>query len=434
MEDQAEYTRKLDEWKAKTLYSLLEEDLKDYLSNLSERYRFTFQEFRKLVQATRDLKMWQELPLSEYWEQYENEISSTLTGQARKKAILEKLQKKISELLTSENSYPSAGLSKPSRGALKILQKESNHPVFGMCPVASEKTVCCNLRTIDVVENCAYGCSYCTIQTFYDDEVVFHENLVEKLNAIQLEADRFYHIGTGQSSDSLVWGNRNGLLDALFNFARKHPNVLLELKTKSANTSYLLEHNVPENVVCSWSLNTETIADNEEHFTAPLEQRLQAAKRVTDKGIKVAFHFHPIIYYQGWDHEYPELGARVISEFDPDNVLFISFGSMTLIKPVIQKIRERGEPTKILQMEMFKDPHGKLTYSDEIKLKLFKTMNDTFKPWHGKVYRYLCMERAYFWDQVFGSHYPTNEEFEEDFGRQVMSKINRTQHCNNQLI
>ena len=78
-----------------------------------------------------------------------------------------------------------------------------------------------------------------------------------KLKKIELDPRRFYHFGTGQSSDSLVWGNKNGILDDLCTFARANPNVLLEFKTKSANIAYFLDHEIPENIVCSWSLNTD---------------------------------------------------------------------------------------------------------------------------------------------------------------------------------
>src|SRR3990172_8145513 len=122
-----------------------------------------------------------------------------------------------------------------------------------MCPVASEETVCCNLRTIDAVENCAFGCSYCTIQTFYSDTFKFDADFTTKLKKIKLDLNRFYHFGTGQSSDSLVWGNKNGTLDALCQFAKGAPNVLLEFKTKSNNLRYLLENDIPANIVCSWS-------------------------------------------------------------------------------------------------------------------------------------------------------------------------------------
>ena len=134
--------------------------------------------------------------------------------------------------------------------------------------------------TLDAVENCGFGCDYCSIQSFYHgDEIHFDSRLTEKLNALELDPESIYHIGTGQSSDSLMWGNRYGVLDALMTFARRHPNVILELETRSKNVAWLLKNPVPPNVICIWSLNPATIIENEEPLTASLEDRLAAAQR-----------------------------------------------------------------------------------------------------------------------------------------------------------
>ena len=62
-----------------------------------------------------------------------------------------------------------------------------------------------------------------------------------------------------------MWGNRGGILDEMCDFARAHPDVLLEFKTKSANVTYFLDpaRTVPANVVCSWSLNTPPVIEHE---------------------------------------------------------------------------------------------------------------------------------------------------------------------------
>jgi spore photoproduct lyase len=291
-----------------------------------------------------------------------------------------------------------------------------------MCPVASEETVCCNLRTIDAVENCGMGCSYCAVQTFYGDEVVFDAKLKEKLEAIELEDDRFYHIGTGQSSDALMWGNQHGLIDDLCDFARAHPNVLLEFKSKSKNVAYFLKHPTPPNIVLSWSLNTPTVIRNEEHFSASLEQRLRAARQVADRGIKLAFHFHPMVHYDCWQEDYAALAAAVTEQFDPSEVLFISLGSVTFIKPVIKALRQRATPTKMLQMEMVPGAKGKLSYPHELKVEMFGHMYEAFAPWQDDVFFYLCMEQASLWHSTFGFAYETNEAFEIEFGRRVRMK------------
>jgi len=48
---------------------------------------------------------------------------------------------------------------------------------------------------------------------------------------------------------TVMWGNRFGVLGALLDFARRHPNVVLELKIKSKNIAYLLKHPVPRNLI-----------------------------------------------------------------------------------------------------------------------------------------------------------------------------------------
>jgi len=392
-------------------------------TTLLDRYHLTFQERRQLEEFARDLQMWQEVSLEERWEALEKQTSPELSNIQKKKFIFKGIREQIQQLKQKPKVYGKTNGPKERKNPLQIQTKESERQIFGDCPVASEKTVCCNLKTLDAVENCAFECSYCTIQTFYGDKVHFDSNLKEKLKKIELDPNRFYHIGTGQSSDSLVWGNKNGILDDLCEFAQKNPNILLEFKTKSDNIHYFLENEIPRNIVCSWSLNTEMIASEEEKFTAPLDKRLKAARAVADRGVKVAFHFHPMVYYQGWQEDYANLAKEVQEQFLPKEVLFISMGSVTFIKPVIQEIRKRGGATKILQMELVKDPHGKLTYPDEIKIKMFQNMFQAFKSWHKNVFFYLCMEHARFWDVVFGWHYPTNEAFEKDFGVKTFSKI-----------
>jgi spore photoproduct lyase len=163
----------------------------------------------------------------------------------------------------------------------------------------------------------------------------------------------------------------------------------------------------------------------EEHFTVPLEERISSARALADKGIKVAFHFHPLVWYKGWREGYPKIAHVLMEEFKSDEVLFISFGSITLIKPVVQKIRLLGNPTKTLQMEFIKDPHGKLTYPDHMKIEMFKQLYDVFKPWREHVFFYLCMEKASIWEESLGYVYENNNDFEHEFGRQTMNKIGK---------
>jgi spore photoproduct lyase len=417
-----DYTTKFNSYLDRTLYANLSTGQQAFIRNISFRFGFTFQEFRQVVNACRDLWMWGEMELEEWWSAKERHRDDARV--MNKSVFLAEMRSYLHTLTTSEKVYKNTSYFKPAGKTMNpVVIDNSEKKISGLCPVASDKTVCCRLQTIDTVENCVLGCSYCTIQTFYTDRTVINTNLREKLNRIEIEPGRYYHFGSGQASDSLALGNHGGILDDVCDFARNHPNVLLELKTKSKNINYFLENTIPPNMVCSWSVNPEVIIRNEEHFTASLEERLAAARSLCDRGIKVGFHFHPMIYYQGWETDYPAIARDMMERFTPQQVLFLSFGSITLIKPVIQKIRARGIATKTLQMEFVPDPLGKLTYPDLVKIKMYRKIHEAFKSWQNRVYMYLCMEKAEIWKQVFGFVYANNFDFEQDFARQTIGRI-----------
>ena len=200
-----------------------------------DRYRFTVQEKRILQTIDSDLKQWGEGSIEEFWDY---SLEKKYEGKKLKKELISHIKNIYEQKRNSPTNYHDFNVkAKPQKIKIEELEKESLG--FGACPVASPKTRCCNLLTLDAVESCGFDCSYCSIQSFYNEgKVVFDKDFIKKLEAIEINPDEFYHIGTGQSSDSLMWGNRYGVLDALVEFARKNQNVLLEFKTKSDNISY----------------------------------------------------------------------------------------------------------------------------------------------------------------------------------------------------
>ncbi len=412
--------KKINLLKNDSIYSSLTLQNKDYLVELGSKYNFSYQELRQLMIISADFSMWKEKSVSEYV----SEIEKSLGPKADKKTVLGAVKRKWNSLKSAKIKYEPTGDRIKSRPKpRKVTQSDSKNEVFGMCPVASEKTVCCNLMTIDAVQGCSLGCSYCSIQTFYTDgKISVDKNLAEKLAKIPLDPNKKYHIGSGQSSDSLAIGNREGVLDAQLNFARNNPNIILEFKTKSDNIDYLLRSNVPNNVFVSWSLNPQLFIDNEEHGTASFNQRISSARALSDKGVLVGFHFHPIVYYEGYELDYTHIIKKVVSMFDPLEVAMISMGTLTFIKPAIKKLRSTGLSSNVLQIPMA-DAVGKSSYTKEIKKEIFGHVLNQFSSWNDTVFFYLCMEERSVWESVFGQAYIDNTEFENALFNSVSSKM-----------
>ncbi len=414
MVNMKEYEDKFESLIGKTNFKQLSKEAQAHFKERSLFYRFSFQELKQLTDMAIDFSMWNETGISELLDR---EYTS-------KKEAFNSIRTIHHALQNRPNSYENFDVSDHKVDQkFSFVEKEEETLALGMCPVASPNTRCCNLMTLDAVESCGFDCSYCSIQSFYNqNKIGFDANLAEKLKKLELDPNMTYHIGTGQSSDSLMWGNRAGILDALFEFARCNPNVILEFKSKSDNISYLLENDVPHNILCTFSLNTKTIVENEEHLSASLEKRINAARRLADKGVKIGFHFHPIVEYENYLQEYGEVYAQLVEQFKPEEVVMISLGTLTFIKPVIKKLRVRNFKSKILQMPLI-DANGKQSYPLETKREMFKHAYDAFASWHGKVFFYLCMEDHSLWREVFGYEYATNNHFEEEMLNAYRSKI-----------
>jgi len=385
-----------------TLFDKLPLEMQEFIKQKSLKLRFTHQEIKQIIDISRDLTLWDEGTIVDIFPEHD-----------QKKVVFARLKKAYEELRCKPNSYKDFELKNiPQEQRFNFKTEAKEGFGLGLCPVASEKTRCCNLLTLDAVESCGFDCSYCSIQSFYNQNTItFDSNFADKLKNLKLDKNKTYHIGTGQASDSLMWGNREGILEALFSFANDNPNVILEFKTKSDNIKYFLETQVPKNILCTWSLNTPTIIKNEEHLSASLDKRLKSARALADKGVKVGFHFHPIVHYDGYLDEYAEVYKRLLIEFSSDEVALVSFGTLTFIKPVIKQLRERDFRTKITQMP-FVDASGKSSYPEDIKVEMFKSAYESFSPWHKKTFFYLCMEEHQMWAKTFGYQYSTNNDFE----------------------
>ena len=411
---------KLAQYRTGDIYRSLNESDQSALEELASERRLSVQQLRQILKIARDLQMWNIGPLSSWI--HELPEADPALGKREAARTTEVL---VSRWEEERRRGPVYTGNPPSPEAFdrRIVESRAPGTILGKCPVASEKTRCCNLQTLDAVINCGFGCSYCTIQSFYDQgRIYLHRDLGKKLQELKLNPDQIYHIGTGQSSDSLMWGNRGNLLAELFNFARHNPNVILELKTKSANIAWLLENSPPENVLVTWSLNSEEMIRWEEHGTAPLEKRIEAAFLTAEAEYLVGFHFHPMVPHNDWQESYGRVFSRLIAEFDPSSVAMTSFGTLTFIKPVIRAIRERGETTQVLRMPLT-ETAGKFSYPARVKEELFHFGYESLSPWHGKVFFYLCMEPAVLWEPVFGYSFPDNASFEAAMKRAYMQKI-----------
>ena len=400
------------------IFSSLPSTIRDSLSSLFSSIHFTQSQKLEAVKEEADLVQWKEESFCLTYKR-EKENKDGREGERYIKA----LRKYMSTLRESETDYSKFFPEARKNPKIKALTEDQKLVLSRCpCPVDGEKTRCCKIRTLDAVMQCAFGCSYCSIQAFYNEnEIKIVSNLEEKLNNLEITED-VWHIGTGQASDSLLLGDDYGTLSALSSFAEKHPDIVIELKSKSKRDVFT--HPWPKNMVFTWSLNAPTIIEKEEHFTASLIERLEDAEKARDNGNLVGFHIHPMFYFKGWEDEYKYVVDEITSRFSPSDILMIGIGTLTFTKAVIKRLREMGAESKVLEMELV-DAAGKYSYPLDKKEKMFRHIYSSFpKEYKDNIFFYLCMEDPSLWMKCLGREYSCDKDFEMDMKKFYLSKIN----------
>ena len=400
-----------------SIFSSLPSPVREKLDSLFSSIHFTRSEKLEIVKEEADLLEWKEESFV-----LSHPISASGKDGRDGERYISELRRHMKRLRESETDYSNFFPQKRSQGKTKKLMSDQKLVLSRCpCPVDGEKTRCCKLRTLDAVMQCAFGCSYCSIQAFYNEnEIRIVSNLREKLERMEI-GDDVWHIGTGQASDSLLLGDDYGTLSALATFAENHPNIVLEMKSKAGRDVF--NRPWPRNMVFTWSLNAPTIIEKEEHFTASLSERLRMAQKARDNGNLVGFHIHPMFYFKGWEKEYGEVVEAIVSNFRPEEICMIGIGTLTFTKAVIKRLREMGQESKVLQMELT-EAAGKYSYPLDKKEKMFRHIYASFPEEYRKgVFFYLCMEDPSLWKPVLEREYSSDKEFEMDMKKNYLRKI-----------
>ncbi len=306
-------------------------------------------------------------------------------------------------------SNGSAGVVGDSFGAAKKKLYLAKHKgeFLKKCP-GSDGQVCCNYFVINFASNCPMDCSYCYLQEYLADNSalkVFSNvgDLIDEAEAtLKKHRGVFFRIGTGEITDSLALEPYTGMVRQILPFFAEQPNVLLELKTKSDCVDNLLRLDPKGRVVVGWSMNPQRVIDEEEHATASLTERLNAARRVQAAGYRLGFHFDPMIEYSGWEADYRAMLEETFATIDWRGLSWVSLGVLRDTPGLKRTMRERFPRSRLRTGEQVLCPDGKLRYYQPLRIQMYRQMVSWIRRAAPTVKVYLCMESREVWEQVFG--------------------------------
>lgn len=285
------------------------------------------------------------------------------------------------------------------------------------CP-CTPHYVGCNYFIINAALNCPLDCSYCILQLYLANPLttiyVNLGDLWKELDAfLRKKRGKFFRIGTGELSDSLALDPITQASKEWVAYFRGKNNAFFELKTKTTNIAGVLASPPAENVVISWSINSERMAREEEKGAPPVTDRLEAAGIISERGFPVGFHFDPLILHPGWEEGYSRVIEKLLRAVKASRIRWISLGSLRLppaLKPVIEK---RFPQTRIIYEEMIQGRDGKLRYFKPLRLELYQKIVELIRYWGGgRIPVYFCMEDVEVWRKALQKTPRREEEVE----------------------
>lgn len=226
-----------------------------------------------------------------------------------------------------------------------------------------------------IMMNCLYDCDYCILQGMYQSgNVVFFVNSDEYLaEAAGLGDGIPKHLSISYDTDLLAFEGIYPITRKWIETMVNYPEVMMEIRTKSANYRILDDLDVRENVIFSWTLSPDCIVEKYEHHTVSLAKRLQSAKAAQDKGWKVRICIDPVVDLPEYEKVYAEFLEEVFSILEPTKINDVALGVFRLSSNHLKNIRRKGVMSDILYFPYAVD-EGVATYEPERKNALLTFM------------------------------------------------------------
>ena len=234
--------------------------------------------------------------------------------------------------------------------------------------------------------NCLYDCNYCFLQGLYSSANFvlfvnyedFFEHISQTIEKNKNDTQMFF---SGYDCDSLAFDKISGFSDNLIQFFEQHPNVEVELRTKSIVTSSLLRRNPIKNCIIAFSLSPHIIANKLDNKAPSIARRIDAMKKLADSGWQIGLRLDPLIYTKDWKNQYAELIFDIMSQVKVPSVHSVSYGLLRFPKKMYKKISTLHNDSGLFAFPMHEN-NEVISYGKEIE-------NDMYSFIQRELHKYL---------------------------------------------
>lgn len=219
--------------------------------------------------------------------------------------------------------------------------------------------------------NCVFDCRYCFLQGMYSSAnyvlfVNFEDFFAAMGDQLAEHPDVRTTFFSGYDCDSLALEPVTRFVEESLPFFSRHPLSTLELRTKSTQIQFLLKRDPLPNVVAAMTLTPKNIAAQLEHRAPTLGRRIEALKKLQEKGWKIGLRLDPVLYCDNWRKEYSEFYEELFSSLSLEGLHSVSLGAFRVPRSIFKNM-SRLYPEERLFAHSLDENKETVTYQVQIE-------------------------------------------------------------------
>ncbi|AEM79960.1 SPL family radical SAM protein [Thermoanaerobacter wiegelii] len=249
-----------------------------------------------------------------------------------------------------------------------------------------------NFYHTSIIFNCVYDCDYCYLQGMYPSgHLVIFVNIEDYFKEIDklIQGQKVY-LSISYETDLLALEYLMGFTKQWIEYAKGNKNLVMEIRTKSANFSSVESIDIPSNVIFAWTLLPQPVIDKYEKLTPSLSKRIESIKKAISKGLKVRISIEPVMYIEHFEDVYSNFVKKLFLEIPKESIRDVNIGAFRMVKEQAKKIEKLKEYSPVFCYDtVVKD--GIFTYKEAEYFEGFV---------YREVIKYIEKEKVYVLDKL----------------------------------
>lgn len=243
------------------------------------------------------------------------------------------------------------------------------------------------------IMNCIYDCEYCYLQGMYPSaNLVVFVNLDDIFLQIEnLLKQHPVYLCISYDTDLLALEPMLNIVHRWMEFVETHPQLTVELRTKSANLSSILDTKPNKRFILAWTISPEEIASTYEHHAPSTHLRIQTIAKAMESGYPVRLCFDPMLSVKDWRMKYEEFVETLSNQIDLTKVRDISLGVFRISADYMNAMRKRRPDSAIIQYP-YENHHGVFQIPMEQSKEMIAWMKQC-------LCRYIPEEKIFVWEE-----------------------------------